>query len=451
VDNLTKVTGGALSFDVYSIFPTDIVMWTEGTKGSRLHRGVESDGRITEQTRLATLSGASNVFTRTVYMEANNAVTGTVMLQAKPVLSTSAATGSDTVKITAIDFGLTPYTPQTQYIVPMEIPEANWKENGVGIRRNGDYDSGNTLPDWSLGTATSQENDLIRLDIAVSTATGIEYKIRTSATAPNVRLWDSALKGGYPVHTVTSGSVVAASKTVYAEYTSSGNAAVTFELVAILTATGQELYTEEIVFQPFNSMIVVLGGEFQVPNDPVNSPGNHGIFDWAIARYREGYNVYMYDEDDCSGYGVGATYNDIVNSINNHRIQNIAIAGYSHGGGSTYGLSWRLNENVAGRLTDITRSFNVVLTAYIDAVQDYTASPETRRPLLSQSHVNFYQLNSWHLYGGATVAVPAVGTTENHHIDPNGSLIGHGNIDDDLFVLQTLEARLKLRIPFANR
>jgi hypothetical protein len=149
VDNLTKVTGGALSFDVYSIFPTDIVMWTEDTKASLLHRGVEVNGRITEQTRLATLSkeDGQNIFTCTVYIEASNSVVGTVTLQAMSVLGTSAAAGSDTAKCTGIDFGLTPYTPQTQYIAPIEIPEAKWKENDVGIRRNGDFDDGNAAPD----------------------------------------------------------------------------------------------------------------------------------------------------------------------------------------------------------------------------------------------------------------------------------------------------------------
>jgi hypothetical protein len=75
------------------------------------------------------------------------------------------------------------------------------------------------------------------MDIYISTASGIEYRIRASDTAPDVRLWNSLLKGGYPVHTVNGGELIATSKTVYAEYISSGNANVTFELVAILTAT----------------------------------------------------------------------------------------------------------------------------------------------------------------------------------------------------------------------
>jgi hypothetical protein len=104
VDSLVKTTGGSLYFDVYSIFPNDLVMWTASTKGSRIHRGVEDNNRITESTRLATLSVTSNTFTRTVYMEANNSVTGTVTLQAMPVLNTNASAGYDSVKITGYTF-----------------------------------------------------------------------------------------------------------------------------------------------------------------------------------------------------------------------------------------------------------------------------------------------------------------------------------------------------------
>jgi acetyl esterase/lipase len=141
-------------------------------------------------------------------------------------------------------------------------------------------------------------------------------------------------------------------------------------------------------------------------------------------------------------------YTDLLNSINNHRTSNIAIVGYSRGGGSTFALTQRIVDRQA---TDIEQAFDIVLTGYIDAIRDAGVNPEARRPLLSQYHVNFYQRNSWHLYGIATNLAPAVGPTENHHIDPNGNRINHHNIDDDSFVLQTLDNRLKTRIPFANR
>ena len=78
---------GSHSIDVYSIFPNDLVMWTESTKGSRLHRGDTSNGQVTTDTKLATLTAGTNqnVFTRTVYMEANAEVTGSVYLTADVV------------------------------------------------------------------------------------------------------------------------------------------------------------------------------------------------------------------------------------------------------------------------------------------------------------------------------------------------------------------------------
>jgi hypothetical protein len=155
VETLTKTSGGTCSFDIYSVFPTDLVMWTEATKGSRLHRGVESNGRITEQTRLVTLSGTTNSFTRTVYMEANNAVTGTVTLQAKPVLNTNASAGSDSVKITGIIFDLDIDSDNSAfYAMPSRSEQEEYLENHdyapgkIIIPNLGDTDGDGILDCW---------------------------------------------------------------------------------------------------------------------------------------------------------------------------------------------------------------------------------------------------------------------------------------------------------------
>ena len=88
---MTKKDGTLSEIDVYAVFPNDLVMWTDATKGSRLHRGAESDGRITEATRLATLTNTAggNVFNRTVHMEANAVVSETVRPSASPSWSWS--------------------------------------------------------------------------------------------------------------------------------------------------------------------------------------------------------------------------------------------------------------------------------------------------------------------------------------------------------------------------
>ncbi|MDR2439078.1 MAG: hypothetical protein LBE12_06890 [Planctomycetaceae bacterium] len=143
--------------------------------------------------KLDSYTVTSNTFTQTMYTEANNSVTGTATLQAMPVLNTNASAGYDSVKMNGITFGFTPYTPQTEYIAPMPISETNWKENGVGIRRNGDYDNGSTtVRDWAISNPITGEDDLIRTDIDITSVSGISYVLKKSST--DVAMWASSLK-----------------------------------------------------------------------------------------------------------------------------------------------------------------------------------------------------------------------------------------------------------------
>ncbi|MHB9080969.1 MAG: hypothetical protein ACYC3X_26145 [Pirellulaceae bacterium] len=107
IDSLApKDPAAPVEVDVYFEAPTDLVMWTKSTKGSRLHRGndADEDGRIDLNTRLDTLTATNTQFNLTAFMEANAQVTGTVALYADPVGS-SAATGSDHLKMTAVAQG----------------------------------------------------------------------------------------------------------------------------------------------------------------------------------------------------------------------------------------------------------------------------------------------------------------------------------------------------------
>jgi len=103
---------GSHTIDVYSIFPSDLVMWTHEEKESRLHRGEinPSTGRVTNDTKLATLTSGvnNNVFHRIVYMEANAQVVGNVELHAKFVAGCNPAhpNGHDSAKMTGIVFDL---------------------------------------------------------------------------------------------------------------------------------------------------------------------------------------------------------------------------------------------------------------------------------------------------------------------------------------------------------
>jgi hypothetical protein len=156
-----------------------------------------------------------------------------------------------------------------------------------------------------------------------------------------------------------------------------------------------ELASDTFVYYPFTSNVIILGGEWQVPADPVQFPGEHGLFDLGIELYRdEGYYVRMFDEDDADSWdGEGAAYDAIVEAINDYGVGNVSLVGYSHGASSAWGVAWRLNSNATGNLTDITKPFTISFTSYIDGVDDYGSNPEIRRPPLSAFHTNQYQTN----------------------------------------------------------
>jgi len=204
------------------------------------------------------------------------------------------------------------------------------------------------------------------------------------------------------------------------------------------------VWSDTITFDPFESIVMVLGGWSQNPADPVEFEGDHGLLDLAITQYRAGYNVYMYDEDEVLTFpygGAGVPYDVIVNAINNQGISNVAIMGYSQGGGSTYDLAWRLNENVKANptLNDITNPFSVPFTAYIDAVKDQDLVAEDRRPLLSEFHVSQYQR-----YVGLRGAPSGGDDDINVSYIPG---INHGNIDDQTIVLDFLKMRWEQKVP----
>ncbi|MDR2114873.1 MAG: hypothetical protein LBP87_00675, partial [Planctomycetaceae bacterium] len=297
-------------------------------------------------------------------------------------------------------------------------PEDNWKANEVGIRRNGDYDDGNASRDWWSGTASAGEDDLIRLDIDIIPASGIEYRLKTTDSQPAVRLRNSKLKGGNPINTTGNGTIIALDKTIYAEYISSGNNHVTFELVAIISATGQEFYSEEITFRPFESVTDAFVGEHSTAG------GNNSVSQWVRNQLLDGYDVHVFDDghdwwqsDDCDEWGEGPALDEIANAINNRGVTQIALVGYSHGGGSVYNLSKRLyydgqttmwygvNRTQEDKINN-NKTYTVSFTSYIDAIENYqytSGDPEIRKPLSSNYHLNQYQTNGLLYVGGSTI------------------------------------------------
>lgn len=113
-----------------------------------------------------------------------------------------------------------------------------------------------------------------------------------------------------------------------------------------------------------------------------------------------GYDVHMYDEDVVAWTdGSGTAYDEVVTAIQKRGVTEVAIFGYSHGGGATYELANRISRNTLpssdpDHLDDITNSFTISYTAYIDAITQETTGAENRRPPMSSFHVNLYQTNT---------------------------------------------------------
>lgn len=230
--------------------------------------------------------------------------------------------------------------------------------------------------------------------------------------------------------------------TVFVEWVDANHGTDMLKLIDPMTM----LAIDTLVFHTFHSVVIALGGEGQVPGDPVNDPGNQGIFTTAIDLYRnEGYDVRMYDEDDVSPTGQGPAYDQLVNSINNQMQSEVAIFGYSHGGGSVYDLAYRLNDNIIGALFDITEPFAVKFTSYVDAITNNFADAENRRPLLSEYHLNQYQQNTGFptFLNGGSLDDPQVG---DEQIDRSNLGLVHRTIDDNAAVLNLLRIRLPQKV-----
>ena len=105
------------------------------------------------------------------------------------------------------------------------------------------------------------------------------------------------------------------------------------------------LVLDTIKFHTFHSIVIALGGENQVPADPPDA--NHGTFQIAIDLYHQGYDVWMFDEDEVDATGAGAVYDEVARAVAGRLVTEVAVFGYSHGGGSTFLLCRNLNNNRA--------------------------------------------------------------------------------------------------------
>ncbi len=110
----------------------------------------------------------------------------------------------------------------------------------------------------------------------------------------------------------------------------------------------------------------------------------------------------------------------------------IVPARHSHGGGSTYNMSNRLNVNRGA-----IGGFTIPYTGYIDAIKENSINAENRFPPSAAHLLNYYQRDG--ILDGA--AVPG---GDNHDVTPWG--LGHGGIDNDARVMGAIEGRAKAKI-----
>lgn len=322
---------------------------------------------------------------------------------------------------------MTAYRPTTEgpaYGIPFdkhEVPEDLEETPGAGIRVNGDTEA--------------NENDLIEVELKAEpypTPSGLTYVLKRQNS--NIKVWDSQTMGTAILDSGTEATITfsAATKTVWVENPSGGSA--DLELIARSGTT--DICSDKVHFYPFTSVVVLFEGEFGVPSDP---PGS-GISTLALAAYTNGYDVHLYDEPDIfqSPNDEDRAFAEIDSAVENRGVTAVAVIGYSHGGGSAYRISDRMDDDAT--------VFNLAFTAYIDAITQPLANitAEDRRPVGSTFHVNYYQVAQWNdapLFLDGTPSTPAGAGFEDNVDDPTVTE-SHTTIDDAQVVQDGIRTRL---------
>jgi|GEM_PF-2363406 len=356
----------------------------------------------------------------------------------------------DSVRCSTFGVVLTPYTPQTHHIAPMPIPMNKWKQNGVGIRRNGDHDNGGPSRDWFITEAVSEENDLVRIDVDVYPASGVTYFLKCNS--PDVRFWSTRTKGGSPLDATGDGLVLTTDETLWVEWTSySDSTATVIAEVWLDDATGEEYraWTQYMTLRPFESLAAAFVGEHQTAGDPAASPGLNNL---VIELLLDGYDVQVWDDghdwwgaDEADEWGRGPAHDEIVRAVNHRGVTQVTLLGYSHGGGTVYHVAWRLANNYeASDGSTLRGDYELLFASYLDAVTNNRYSdvhPETRRPPGATFFLNQYQTNSW--LRGAPIQDPQPSDLE-YDRSPLG--VDHGTIDEHPLVIQTILDQFKARV-----
>ena len=338
------------------------------------------------------------------------------------------------------------YRPVTEFInyALHSVPESQEGSDklGPGIRVNGDDDNG-TLPGGYLGPdyrdpwpLPSVDNDLVQVDVS---GAGSNFSLSWDPTA--LAVWTTASKSA-PVNPGEISVGQSQPLPLWVEYVAHGAAAPLTASLTLTVTNGFESAQDSVLFHRFQSVVIAIGGNSQDPRN-FGDP-RLGTFTMAGALYDQGYDVHMYSHNQIQssspGIGQGAAYNEVVSAVLQRDVDNVAIFGYSWGGGATYELSYALSRNTAL----VPAGYKLQYTAYVDGIRHTSLfSAETRLPIGTMYHDNFYQRKDWLLKGNSVAGANNVNVTTQRSW---GKGLVHTTIDDSAELQAELVGKLMTKV-----
>jgi len=287
------------------------------------------------------------------------------------------------------------------------------------------------------------EDDLIEV-LVETTRPGVPLALRRSGGGAALHVWLTRTKAAgteIPFTNDKTGALPFApggtSLTVWVEWAVAAHG----DAELLLQPAAADYALDALRFHTFRSIVMALGGESQVPSVPVDP--NHGTFVVGIALYERGYDVHLHDEDDVTADGSGPVFDEVVNAVSHRLVSHVSIFGYSHGGGSTYDLADRLDNDRPG-----IGVFDITATSYVDGVQndsDFDVDQETRRPPSTGYHANQYQVGTladFFLDGGPVPNSDPPPTGLNVETTPWGAGATHFTVDDFVQVRSFIETNI---------
>ena len=444
-------------------YPSVIRLWTTAQKTEEIHLFDNTTGSVGTEFKLADLPSV-------VYVEgyARGGTNLTVTINGAPTAlftemvwqdAEAATSATDGVRV-VVGLGLTAYRPMhgSGFYSPFRQTAVAEKDEestelGPGIRMNGDDDNGVGGPDRDEDGWVGLENDLIEVRIDRLSGMG-NFVLERSSTS--IKLWESSAKGveiDFPDDGMQSEPVgfVDDWASVFVEWVSPNHGSADLKLINV--ANNNDV-NDTLTFHTFRSVVVVFGGHGQSPFDTDgdgsigdlagDAPNREGIFDVAQDLYQSGYDVHAYDEDELDDDAIeSAPYLEAVSAVMNRSVAEVAILGYSQGGGATYLVAALLDSNRAN-----IGNFAIPFTAYIDGVDQDSASPETRRPP-SDYHYNIYQSLGIDFHGDS---VEGAEFDDDVDVDEPGEDffweegLTHSLIDDQTEIQEHLKSRFEPRV-----